>query len=202
MFPVPLFPVPFLVSMFPCSPFPARMALPRTVCLSAIVNETLRLCVEYQGQQHYVFPNAFHKSRDEFVAQPKRDQLKKALCQAAGGTLVEVPYTVKRRDMQAPPRLLSLVCVSNTLPAVTAVVHVPALPPSSPTANSVPHEFVLFSVCHQSLPSSPSCSSPTSSLVARRWRAARCTVTAALRSMFCRVVACHSNEQGVGNCSF
>lgn len=65
------------------------------------LNESLRLCIEYQGIQHYVYPNPFHKSREEFSAQKQRDRLKHALCKAEGVTLVEVPYTVKRQDIQA-----------------------------------------------------------------------------------------------------
>ncbi len=38
-----------------------------------------KLCVEYQGQQHYFYPNRFHKSYEDFQDQRRRDVLKKEL---------------------------------------------------------------------------------------------------------------------------
>lgn len=37
----------------------------------------LRLFVEYNGLQHFEFPNFFHKNRAEFEAQKDRDELKR-----------------------------------------------------------------------------------------------------------------------------
>jgi hypothetical protein len=38
--------------------------------------EELAFAVEYDGPQHFQFPNAYHKSVDEFNAQALRDRLK------------------------------------------------------------------------------------------------------------------------------
>lgn len=64
-------------------------------------NAELRLGVEYSGFQHYVFPNAFHKTQQEFDAQQRRDRYKSALCQQAGVHLVVVPYTIPRGQIEA-----------------------------------------------------------------------------------------------------
>ena len=40
---------------------------------------SLNLCVEYQGMQHYIYPNRYHKSYDEFIRQRERDKQKKEL---------------------------------------------------------------------------------------------------------------------------
>jgi hypothetical protein len=41
--------------------------------------ENYGLCVEYQGRQHYFYPNRFHKSFEEYKEQLRRDRLKKEL---------------------------------------------------------------------------------------------------------------------------
>ena len=49
---------------------------------------------EYNGQQHYKYPNVFHKSEKEFQGQLYRDQTKRELCDSTGKYLIPVPYTV------------------------------------------------------------------------------------------------------------
>ena len=36
----------------------------------------LKIGFEYNGEQHYMFPNCFHKTQEEFEAQQQRDILK------------------------------------------------------------------------------------------------------------------------------
>lgn len=56
--------------------------------------KSLDLAFEYNGYQHYVFPNKFHKrSRKKFDAQVERDKRKVAYCEAHGITLIVIPYT-------------------------------------------------------------------------------------------------------------
>ena len=43
-------------------------------------NHKLRLAFEYNGYQHYDYPNVFHKTREEFYKQRERDRLKAELC--------------------------------------------------------------------------------------------------------------------------
>ncbi len=46
--------------------------------------------VEYNGRQHYEFPNSFHTTRAEFDAQLRRDKAKAELCRRRGVRLVVV----------------------------------------------------------------------------------------------------------------
>jgi hypothetical protein len=62
-------------------------------------NEGKKIAAEYNGIQHYVYPNRFHKTEEEFRAQVARDVLKHDLCDAAGVYLITVPYNVKERDI-------------------------------------------------------------------------------------------------------
>lgn len=57
-------------------------------------NEELKLAVEYNGKQHYVYPNDLHKNEIEFLEQIKRDKEKKKLCDQYGIYLIIVPYTI------------------------------------------------------------------------------------------------------------
>lgn len=57
-------------------------------------NDELKIAVEYSGYQHYVFPNRFHKTYDEFIKQVRRDQFKVEMCDRNGIYLITVPYWV------------------------------------------------------------------------------------------------------------
>lgn len=57
-------------------------------------NAQLALAVEYQGKQHYHYVPHFHSSRDAFLNQKYRDQIKRDLCLKNNIVLIEVPYTV------------------------------------------------------------------------------------------------------------
>lgn len=63
-------------------------------------NHDLRLAVEYQGQQHYIYPNIYHKTFDEYKKQKERDDFKRRSCDANGVYLITVPYTVKYDDIE------------------------------------------------------------------------------------------------------
>ncbi|PLY01945.1 MAG: hypothetical protein C0623_04730 [Desulfuromonas sp.] len=52
--------------------------------------EDLALAFEYQGHQHYEFPNAFDKEVKEFEERQRRDRAKKEWCEKQGVLLVEV----------------------------------------------------------------------------------------------------------------
>ena len=58
-------------------------------------NLDLMLGVEYNGIQHYQYVPAMHRTYDAFHQQQVRDKLKQELCQAAGFTLITVPYTIQ-----------------------------------------------------------------------------------------------------------
>lgn len=57
-------------------------------------NKELKIAAEYQGVQHYRFPNPFHKTKKEFIDQLYRDKIKVKLCEENNVYLIRVPYTV------------------------------------------------------------------------------------------------------------
>ena len=95
-----------LSRMFPGKHFekvrPAWLRNPRTgrPCELDFFNEELKLAVEVQGMQHYVYPNSWHKSREDWEEQVFRDQLKQDVCKRAGIVLVHVPFTVLQKDVE------------------------------------------------------------------------------------------------------
>ena len=62
-------------------------------------NEELGLALEYNGAQHYDFPNKFHKTLAEHEAQRRRDHMKKEVCEAAGIYLITVPYRIPHHKL-------------------------------------------------------------------------------------------------------
>ena len=63
-------------------------------------NKQLRLAVEYNGRQHYDYIPYFHRNKEAFYNQKYRDEIKKRICKDLNITLIEVPYTVKHRNIQ------------------------------------------------------------------------------------------------------
>ncbi len=66
-----------------------------------LYNSDLRIGVEYNGVQHYAFPNPYHKTLEEFAAQQLRDLHKRQICKGLGLLLIVVPFTVKRKNIEA-----------------------------------------------------------------------------------------------------
>jgi hypothetical protein len=64
-------------------------------------NEELGLGIEYNGVQHYKFVPFFHKNKETFMNQKYRDNMKRGMCKQNGIILIEVPYTVKTKDISA-----------------------------------------------------------------------------------------------------
>jgi hypothetical protein len=63
-------------------------------------NETLKIGVEYNGEQHYIYPNKFHRTREEFISQVRRDQYKVETCDREGIYLITVPYNVELNKIE------------------------------------------------------------------------------------------------------
>ena len=63
-------------------------------------NEELKIALEYNGVQHYKFPNGISKSKDEFKKQLDRDKFKERICKSRGIKFLIVPYTVKYEDIE------------------------------------------------------------------------------------------------------
>ncbi len=62
-------------------------------------NSELKLAVEYNGRQHYQWPNFPGVTREKFYSQVRRDRFKLRKCNEYGIYLIVVPYTVKLRDI-------------------------------------------------------------------------------------------------------
>jgi hypothetical protein len=56
-----------------------------------------KIAIEYNGIQHYRYPNRFHKTKEDFDSQVRRDGYKIEQCQREGIRLVSVPYTVNSK---------------------------------------------------------------------------------------------------------
>lgn len=63
-------------------------------------NSEMSLAIEYNGAQHYKYIPHFHRSKDHFLNQKYRDDMKRRICKEHGITLIEVPYTVKVHDIR------------------------------------------------------------------------------------------------------
>jgi hypothetical protein len=61
-------------------------------------NEELKLACEFQGYQHTVFPNCFHKTYDDFERQQQRDKVKADMLRSKNIRLLEVPHTVIAKE--------------------------------------------------------------------------------------------------------
>lgn len=57
-------------------------------------NHELKMAVEFNGIQHYVWPNFTGQTKDEFINQIRRDEFKVRSCDANGIYLITVPYNV------------------------------------------------------------------------------------------------------------
>ena len=57
-------------------------------------NDELKIAVEYNGIQHYKWPNFTNHSQEEFVKQIRRDKFKVETCDLNGVYLITVPYNV------------------------------------------------------------------------------------------------------------
>nr|QBK84534.1 MAG: restriction endonuclease [Pithovirus LCDPAC01] len=63
-------------------------------------NNSLKIAGEYNGMQHYVYPNFFHKTYSSFKSQVERDLIKEKICRKNRVYLIRVPYTVSCTVMQ------------------------------------------------------------------------------------------------------
>ena len=64
-------------------------------------NDELKLAIEYNGSQHYEFPNTFHRTKEDFIKQVRRDQYKVERCNQEGIYLITVPHTVPLNEIES-----------------------------------------------------------------------------------------------------
>lgn len=62
-------------------------------------NEELKIAFEYNGIQHYCFPNGFKQTKKEFEQQLRRDKFKMEKCNEHGIYLITVPYSVPHENI-------------------------------------------------------------------------------------------------------
>lgn len=65
----------------------------RCLEFDAYANETM-IALEYNGIQHYEFPNPFHTDEKSYQEGVERDNLKRRLCIEHGIKLIEIPYYI------------------------------------------------------------------------------------------------------------
>lgn len=63
-------------------------------------NDELKIGVEYNGVQHYKWPNFTGQSYEQWVKQVRRDRLKVELCDINGVYLITVPYNVPHNKIR------------------------------------------------------------------------------------------------------
>ena len=57
-------------------------------------NDDLQIAVEYNGVQHYKWPNFTNQTQEQFINQVRRDEAKVEMCKRQGVYLIVVPYEV------------------------------------------------------------------------------------------------------------
>lgn len=79
--------------------------------------ESLKLGAEFAGEQHRIWPNCCHNTKEDFDKQQLRDQLKVELCRSHGVRLIVVPDTVARNDVKEYVRVQLIRLMIKLLPA-------------------------------------------------------------------------------------
>lgn len=59
------------------------------------------IALEYQGIQHYKYPNPYHKSEKEFEYQVQKDKWKFEKCEENNVFLIRVPYTIPFKKLKS-----------------------------------------------------------------------------------------------------
>jgi hypothetical protein len=57
-------------------------------------NDELKIAVEYNGEQHYKWPNFTNQTYEQFINQVRRDKYKVETCDSNGVYLITVPYNI------------------------------------------------------------------------------------------------------------
>lgn len=79
-------------------------------------NDELKIAVEYNGAQHYKWPNFTNQTYQQFINQVRRDKLKMDLCDRNGVYLIVVPYNV-------PPEKISSFIISHLPETLQKRIH-------------------------------------------------------------------------------
>jgi len=52
----------------------------------------LNVCIEFDGEQHFIFPNYYHKTKQDFKDKQLRDKIKTEYCEKNNIKLIRIPY--------------------------------------------------------------------------------------------------------------
>lgn len=70
-----------------------------------LLNTDIGVAIEYNGYQHYVYPNKWHPATDEGIAKflrgVRNDEIKRNICDEVGVYLIVVPYSAHDFDERA-----------------------------------------------------------------------------------------------------
>jgi len=74
-----------------------------------LLNEEIGVAIEYNGYQHYVYPNKWHpateKGARDFLQGVRNDELKPVLCDKRGIYLIVIPYVAHDFDERAESQI-------------------------------------------------------------------------------------------------
>ncbi|MFX1572380.1 MAG: hypothetical protein ACFFB0_06495 [Promethearchaeota archaeon] len=73
-----------------------------------IHGKLIKLAFEYNGYQHYIWPNVYHNTVQKFLEQQDRDILKRKICEENGIILIEFPYKISPR-MKEPEKIKNFI---------------------------------------------------------------------------------------------
>ncbi len=62
-------------------------------------NKELQIAFEYNGIQHYIYPNWIHKNKKDFMGQIRRDQYKIKVCNHLNIYLITIPYKISHNKI-------------------------------------------------------------------------------------------------------
>lgn len=62
-------------------------------------NDELKIAAEYNGYQHVVYPNRYHRTLESFLAQVRRDHFKIESCDRNGVYLITIPHTIPYKEI-------------------------------------------------------------------------------------------------------
>ena len=65
-----------------------------------LYNDDLKIAIERNGIQHYVWPNYTSNTKEQFINQLRRDKFKYEQCNDNGIYLITVPYTVELDEIE------------------------------------------------------------------------------------------------------
>jgi hypothetical protein len=64
-------------------------------------NEEHKIAFEYHGIQHYIYPNHWHKTEEQFKAAQQRDKDKEQYCKENNIQYIIIPYTANKKLEEA-----------------------------------------------------------------------------------------------------